>query len=231
MQLPSQGLSLIEILIATTVMAMMLVSMLGFVQLASAAWQRTDQQVNLAAEAATVLDALRFYVANAATMTPNLDLINPFSTATPSFTIMVATGSIEAGNEYTGTIAIQLRRLPNNPRVLIATYTSFSLPGPGKITWNDAGAGVNVVKPSRFIGTLTEHLASLTVYRYTLNAADVYLRLESPNLGETYTVANPTPSFEIYTTLVGPNLATEPRIWRSGAKSKATGKAYGKFKK
>jgi hypothetical protein len=219
-----------EMMVATVVMAMMLISLLGFIQLTSASWQRTDQQINLAAEGAALLDTLRFYMANAATMTPNLDLANPLSTATPSFTLMVATGSIASGNEYTGTITIELRRLPSNPRVLFATFTSFSPPMAGRITWTNSTGQPYYVSPSRFIGTLTEHLASLTVYRYSLNAADVYLRLESPNLGETYTTANPTPSFEIYTTLVGPNLATEPRIWRSGAKSKSSRKAYGKAK-
>ena len=229
----SNGFTMLEIMIATVVMAMMIVSLLGFVHITSATWQRTDQQINLAAEAMAVLDSLRYYVANAATMTPHFDSLIPQTTGTPSFVIQVATGSIEANNELTGTITILLRRPAGQPTILVATYTSWSPPGPGKITFvpGTPTAG-NQISGRQFVGTLTEHLASLSVTRRTLFGADVYLRLESPRLGEIHDTNNATPAFEIYTSLFGPNLATESRIWLTGAKAKdSKGNAYGKVGK
>ncbi|NLI76284.1 MAG: hypothetical protein GX442_07575 [Candidatus Riflebacteria bacterium] len=222
-------------MIATMVMAMMLISLLGFVHITSTTWQRTDQQINLTAEANMVIETLKFYAENAATMTPPYDPTTPQQTGTPSFTIFVATGSIEAGTEFTGTVSVKLQRPPGQPDVLVSTYTTYSPTGAEKITFKtvnewDGAFGISAVSLNRFIGTLTEHLASLTVQRTTMNNLDVYLRLESPSLGETYDATHATPAFEITATLLGPNLATEPRIWSAGGKAKGDPKAFGKAK-
>ncbi|NLI76277.1 MAG: hypothetical protein GX442_07540 [Candidatus Riflebacteria bacterium] len=51
-----RGFSLVEVVVATTVMALMIVSFLSFVQFAGDAWERSQMTINLVSEANLVLD-------------------------------------------------------------------------------------------------------------------------------------------------------------------------------
>lgn len=212
-----KGFTLFEIVVATTIMAAMVMALVGFVQMASASWVRTDIQVNLSAEANNIIETLRYYAVNAASVTP-VYIKNKVNIATYAyFVVNVATGSISS-YEYVGTITIRVSQLANKPNILVATYTAVSPTGSNRINWSESDTGINVVKPSIFTATLTERLASFTVKREHFHCLDFYLCLESPLAGENYSQYYATPSYELYFSVPIYNLATESKLFKKGGK-------------
>ncbi|HNW36685.1 MAG TPA: prepilin-type N-terminal cleavage/methylation domain-containing protein, partial [Candidatus Ozemobacteraceae bacterium] len=220
-----QAFTLVEIMISTGIMAMMLVSLLSFVDISAKNWQRTDQSVTLTAEGNAVMEAIRYYVENAASMTPEMDAISN----RPRFTIITATGSAELNNFYIGTVSVTLQIQGNSPRVLRTM--------PGACTARIAGTNQvhfvssTEVNPfdialSRFVGTMSEHIATLTATRRDWDSMEIGLRLESPTAGEVYDVHNATPCFEATSTYFAPLLVVTTEAAAIAAKGKArTGKS------
>jgi prepilin-type N-terminal cleavage/methylation domain-containing protein len=194
------GFSLAEVIVATAVIALLSVSLLSYVSSAATLWRRSDQVVNFSGDTSAIFDLLRNYTQNSLAMTPSVGN----KSNTPTFTVFVATGT-PLGSYFIGTITLKLQVSPYDPSALVATYTAYSPAGTGKITWvSTSETTTQHVSLSRFIGTLTEHLATFTANRISSTAMEFYLRLESPILGEKYDAANATPSFEATATFFAP---------------------------
>ncbi|MBF0501723.1 MAG: type II secretion system protein [Candidatus Riflebacteria bacterium] len=199
-----KGFTFVEVLVSTMIMAMMLVSLMSFVQLSSDTWRRTDQSINLGAEGSMVVETIRNFAEKSYAMSPAIGDTSNVAT----FAMMVATGSPEAGNYFFGVVAVRLSIDAGPPRQLIATYTSYSPPGPGQVSFVP-GTAENAkyeISLMRFVGSFTEHLATFSATRISKNSMSIYLLLDNAQSGEIYDETNATPTFEATATFYAPGI-------------------------
>ncbi len=189
----TRAFSLVEVVVSTTVLAMMFISLLSYVQLASEVWRRTDRDVTLTSEMGHVFDTFRFLTENAS----DVDLAVGQSSNLPRIRINVATGT-PSGLYYTGKVRIQVKFDPADPNRLISTYTAFSAPGGSSITFipgdDTSSSDPKEVSLQRYYGTISEHVATFTVRRVASSSLEVFVRLENPEAGVVYDSDNATPS-------------------------------------
>jgi hypothetical protein len=197
------GLTMVEVLVSTVVMATLLASLLSFVDSATRIWQRTDQNLTLSAEASQILDSLRLYTSIARTVSPIGG-----SAGDLRVVAFIATGTPGAPDYRTGLASLLFCPQPDNPRRLIATYTAGSVGwGANPVTFvTNAETLPQHVSLRRFTGVLTDHLASFSATRINSGQMDIYLRLEAPTADQVArTDPNyATPSYETTSTLFLP---------------------------
>lgn len=190
------AMTLVEVLVSLTVMSMMMIALLAYVKSASDVWRKTDQIISLTGEASQVFDTLRWYGNRALSVSPSIGNTQSYI----KFDIPMASGTWGAANFKTGRMITLFERLPApDYNVLVATYTAYSTSGPGKITFIGDAAENSPEKVSllRFIGPVAVHVSEFRATRIATNSLEVFLRLESPIVGEQYEIGGlATPSFE-----------------------------------
>ena len=185
------GFSLIEVVISTTVMAVMIVGLLSYVQFGSELWVKGERTITMNNNARAVSEAI------SRDLTLASDIIEPTLGVTSTqlrYVVPMATGT------YYGTVKITLSKGTDN--VLKRSAPAFTV-----VNLITSGAETtNKILKSRLEYPLAKDVATFVVTRISTWSVVVDLGLESIKFGhETGTDENPTDTVKLeasYTFLI-----------------------------
>ncbi|MFZ2958660.1 MAG: prepilin-type N-terminal cleavage/methylation domain-containing protein [Candidatus Ozemobacteraceae bacterium] len=139
-----QGFSLIEVMVATAMIASMIIALLSFVSIGADVWRRADQTITLSSEA----EMINTYLRNATLATTKVILpAVGGSGSTFQFDLPVATGTPSVPSQYyAGSATIRVTKSGTGPSWnLVATYTALSNVGTNKVTFNTIKSNILAV--------------------------------------------------------------------------------------
>lgn len=161
------GFTLVEVIVATTVMAFMMVALLQFVSFAGEVWQRTHQAVTLSTEGNALLDTIERELAAAKVITSPM----PGAAAANSVRF-IKTVSDYQGTPVKGDAGLEI--LWDAPNKIVKTQI-IALP----TTWTSATTGgAKVMDTDMYNYPLTRNVIDFQVIRTSTNLIDFYVKIE-----------------------------------------------------
>ncbi len=185
-----------EVMVATVLISAMLISLLSFVQVAADNWRRADQSINLTAE----LNTIDQHFINQAIEA--FDITYP-PVGVTSYTLklkrQIASGTFGTSDYRSAWIEMRHTLSPGT-RILSAKLGSSWATAPVTVSVTDIGP--NNINSTRYMASLSSHLAVASFTRTATNSVRLFVRLEAP----VYQDTNATPTLEATMTYYFPNL-------------------------
>lgn len=184
------GLTMVEVLIASTVFALMAVSLLSYVQYGSQAWKTGHQKLDVGSYYRSVTDTIQRELQQA-------DKVLEPKVSGPASSALKYDIAISSGSVYVGTATFLLEWVPSTKslrRRIVAKSPALTsvwslLPkitvvgvAPGNA--NNADGSANTTMPAGFEFTVARDVAMFTVTRPSSWTANVAIGIESSMSGE-----------------------------------------------
>ncbi|MBU1105101.1 MAG: prepilin-type N-terminal cleavage/methylation domain-containing protein [Candidatus Riflebacteria bacterium] len=183
MKITRSGFTLVEVLVSSIVIAMMMMSILGFVAYASEVWQRTHFATTLASEGQMLLDTFDREMSFASA------IISPNVGAPATSTIIYKRTVFDYNRaNSTASCSFRIEKHPTERRV----YSKYN-EGTLDTLWTVANDPANVAKQlarSRHNYDLGRHVDTLEITRVSANRVDVRVVLKSRRLDDEFETEN-----------------------------------------
>ena len=196
-----RGFTLMEIMVATILIAAMMISMLSFVQVAADNWRRTDQTLTLNSEFNTIdhyLNNISMEVTKIASPTVAGGTISSMS-----YDLPVMTRNAGAGGYFIGSLSLRLLISPSSKYFQARVFAKSPNAAPYSIIWTSgAETPPQTINETRYNASLSSHVTVARFTRVASNQVRLYVRLEAP----VYLEEMATPTLEATMTYFFPNV-------------------------